>query len=136
MPGMLGRRETGTGTGDHTRAAGWTGGLSTAQFTAENAATIDKDKVTEIGIAAPGLAHGSYSADGNSAGSSLARFQVTGGPGSNMVFRPPLPIKVGVSHLIGGLVSEVKLMLVDQHGTQIDSLLGEKFSVVLVIESE
>jgi hypothetical protein len=42
MPGMLGRRETGTGTGDHTRAAGWTGGLSTAQFTAENAATIDK----------------------------------------------------------------------------------------------
>jgi hypothetical protein len=27
-------------------------------------------------------------------------------------------------------------MLVDQHGTQIDSLLGEKFSVVLVIESE
>jgi hypothetical protein len=25
MPGMLGRRETGTGTGDHTRAAGWTG---------------------------------------------------------------------------------------------------------------
>ena len=121
-------------TGDHTRAAGWTGGLSTAQFTAEKAATIDK--VTEVGIAAPGLAHGSYSADGNSAGSSLARFQVTGGPGSNMVFRPPLPIKVDVSHLIGGLVSEVKLMLVDQHGTQIDSLLGEKFSVVLVIESE
>ena len=121
-------------TGDHTRAAGWTGGLSTSQFTAENAATIDK--VTEVGIAAPGLAHGSYSADGNSAGSSLARFQVTGGPGSNMVFRPPLPIKVDVSHLIGGLVSEVKLMLVDQHGTQIDSLLGEKFSVVLVIESE
>ena len=53
-----------------------------------------------------------------------------------MVYRPPLPIKVDVSHLIGGLVSEVKLMLVDQHGTQIDSLLGEKFSVVLVIESE
>ena len=87
-------------------------------------------------VLAPGLAHGSYSADGNSAGSSLARFQVTGGPGSNMIFRPPLPIKVDVSHLIGGLVSEVKLMLVDQHGTQIDSLLGEKFSVVLVIESE
>ena len=120
--------------GDHTRAGGWTGGLSTAKFTAENAATIDK--VTEVGIAAPGLAHGSYSADGNSAGSTLARFQVTGGPGSNMVFRPPLPIKVDVSHLIGGLVSEVKLMLVDQHGTQIDSLLGEKFSVVLVLESE
>jgi hypothetical protein len=28
------------------------------------------------------------------------------------------------------------MMLVDQLGVQIDSLLGEKFSVVLVIESE
>ena len=66
----------------------------------------------------------------------LARFQVTGGPGSNMVFRPPNPIKVDVLHLIGGTVDQVKLMLVDQHGLQIDSLLGEKFSCVLVIESE
>ena len=131
---LIGNIDYFASTGNHTRAGGWTGGLSTANFTAENAATIDK--VTEIGIAAPGLAHGSYSADGNSSGSSLARFLVTGGHGSNMVFRPPLPIKVDVSHLIGGLVSEVKLMLVDQHGTQIDSLLGEKFSVVLVIESE
>ena len=64
------------------------------------------------------------------------RFQVTGGPGSNMVFRPPNPIKVDVSHLIGASVQEIKLMLVDQHGTQIDSLLGEKFSAVLIIESE
>ena len=46
----------------------------------------------------------------------LARFQVTGGPGSNMVFRPPNPIKVDVSHLIGGTIDQVKLMLVDQHG--------------------
>jgi hypothetical protein len=53
-----------------------------------------------------------------------------------MVFRPPLPIKVDVSHLIGGTLTEVKMMLVDQLGVQIDSLLGEKFSVVLVIESE
>ena len=53
-----------------------------------------------------------------------------------MVFRPPNPIKVGVSHLIGGTIDQVKLMLVDQHGLQIDSLLGEKFSCVLVIESE
>ena len=41
-----------------------------------------------------------------------------------------------VSHLIGGTIDQVKLMLVDQHGLQIDSLLGEKFSCVLVIESE
>eukprot|EP01046_Picozoa_sp_COSAG06_P009626 COSAG06_NODE_505_length_14944_cov_17.290901_2_plen_457_part_00 len=120
--------------GDHTRASGWTGGVSTSTFTAENAATIDK--VTEVGIAAPGLAHGSYSANGSTSGATLARFQVTGGPGSNMVFRPPLPIKVDVSHLIGGTLTEVKMMLVDQLGLQIDSLLGEKFSVVLVIESE
>ena len=90
----------------------------------------------EVGIAAPGLAHSSYSADGNASGATLARFQVTGGPGSNMVFRPPNPIKVDVSHLIGGTIDQVKLMLVDQHGLQIDSLLGEKFSCVLVIESE
>jgi hypothetical protein len=120
--------------GDHTRASGWTGGVSTSTFTAENAATIDK--VTEVGIASPGLAHGSYSANGSSSGATLAWFQVTGGPGSNMVFRPPLPIKVDVSHLIGGTLTEVKMMLVDQLGLQIDSLLGEKFSVVLVIESE
>ena len=53
-----------------------------------------------------------------------------------MVFRPPNPIKVDVSHLIGASVQEIKLMLVDQHGAQIDSLLGEKFSAVLIIESE
>lgn len=66
----------------------------------------------------------------------LSTIQVTGGPGSNMVFRPPNPIKVDVSHLIGGTIDQVKLMLVDQHGLQIDSLLGEKFSCVLVVESE
>ena len=53
-----------------------------------------------------------------------------------MVFRPPNPIKVHVSHLIGGTIHQVKLMLVDHHDLQIDSLLGEKFSCVLVIESE
>ena len=58
------------------------------------------------------------------------------GPGSNMVFRPPNPIKVDISHLIGGTVEQIKLMLVDQHGKQISSLLGEKFSCVLVIDSE
>eukprot|EP01043_Picozoa_sp_COSAG02_P034435 COSAG02_NODE_2406_length_8930_cov_10.414676_2_plen_100_part_00 len=63
---------------------------------------------TEVGIAAPGLAHSSYSADGNASGATLARFQVTGGPGSNMVFRPPNPIKVDVSHLIGGTIDQVK----------------------------
>ena len=131
---MIGNPDYFVSSGDHTRANAWTGGESTKTFVAENAATIDK--VTEVGIAAPGLAHGSYSADGSSSGATLARFQVTGGPGSNMVFRPPLPIKVDVSHLIGGSIQEIKLMLVDQHGTQIDSLLGEKFSAVLVIESE
>ena len=121
------------GTDLHTQATLWSGAQSTP-FVAERAATIDK--VTEVGIAAPGLAHSSYSADGNASGATLARFQVTGGPGSNMVFRPPNPIKVDVSHLIGGTIDQVKLMLVDQHGLQIDSLLGEKFSCVLIIESE
>ena len=36
--------------------------------------------------------------------------------GSNMVFRPPNPIKVDVSQFIGGTIDQVKLMLVDQHG--------------------
>jgi len=134
MLSLVGNYQYFSSSNDATRASFWTGGSSTAKFTAEKAATIDK--VTEVGIAAPGLAHGSYSADGNSAGATLARFQVTGGPGSNMVFRPPNPIKVDVSHLIGASVQEIKLMLVDQHGAQIDSLLGEKFSAVLIIESE
>jgi hypothetical protein len=121
------------GTDLRTLATMWSGAQATP-FVAENAATIDK--VTEVGISAPGLAHGSYSADGSSAGATLARFQVTGGPGSNMVFRPPNPIKVDISHLIGGTVEQIKLMLVDQHGKQISSLLGEKFSCVLVIDSE
>ena len=121
------------GTDLRTLATMWSGAQATP-FVAQNAATIDK--VTEVGISAPGLAHGSYSADGSSAGATLARFQVTGGPGSNMVFRPPNPIKVDISHLIGGTVEQIKLMLVDQHGKQISSLLGEKFSCVLVIDSE
>ena len=41
-----------------------------------------------------------------------------------------------VSHLTGGTTDQVKLMLADQRGLRIDSLLGEKFSCVLVIESE
>ena len=58
----------------HTRAGAWSGARSTP-FIAEAAATIDK--VTEIGIACPGLTHGSYGTDGDSSGSTLARFQVT-----------------------------------------------------------
>ena len=41
---------------NHTLAVMWTGAQTTA-FVAEKAATIDR--VTEIGIACPGLAHGS-----------------------------------------------------------------------------
>ena len=84
------------GTDLHTLASMWTGAQSTP-FTAENAATIDK--VTEIGVSSPGLAHGSYGSGGSSAGATLARFQVSGSPGSNMVYSPPNPLKIDASHL-------------------------------------
>eukprot|EP01043_Picozoa_sp_COSAG02_P088798 COSAG02_NODE_25864_length_647_cov_0.753650_1_plen_122_part_10 len=60
---------------NHTLATMWSG-AQTTPFTAEKAATIDR--VTEIGIACPGLAHGSYGSGGSSSGATLARFQVTG----------------------------------------------------------
>ena len=119
------------GTDLHTRASMWTGAQATP-FVAEQAATIDK--VTEIGVACPGLAHGSYGSGGSSSGATLARFQVSGSPGSNMVYRPPTPLKIEASHLVGARLSDVNVALVDQHGVALTSLLGEKFSVVIVLE--
>lgn len=120
-----------SGTDAHTRASMWTGAQSTP-FTGSKAATIDK--VTEIGVACPGLTHGSYGSGGSSAGSTLARFQVSGSPGSNMVYRPSTPLKVDASHLIGARLQDINVSLVDQHGVALNSLQGEKYSVVLVIE--
>lgn len=116
---------------NHTLATMWSG-AQTTPFTAENAATIDR--VTEIGIACPGLAHGSYGSGGSSSGATLARFQVTGSPGTNMVYRPTTPLKIDASHLIGARLQDVNVALVDQHGVGLTSLLGEKYSVVLVVE--
>ena len=119
------------GTDLHTLATMWSGAQSTA-FTAENVALIDR--VSEIGISAPGLSHGSYSSGGSSSGATLARFQVTGQTGGIMVYRPPTPLKIDSSHLIGAQVNQVSLALTDQHGTRINDLLGESYSVVLVLE--
>lgn len=116
---------------NYTLATMWSG-AQTTPFTAENAATIDR--VTEIGIACPGLAHGSYGSGGSSSGATLARFQVTGSPGTNMVYRPTTPLKIDASHLIGARLQDVNVALVDQHGVGLTSLLGEKYSVVLVVE--
>jgi hypothetical protein len=88
----------------------------------------------EIGVACPGLAHGSYGSGGSSSGATLARFQVSGSPGSNMVYHPPTPLKIEASHLVGAWLSDVNVALVDQHGVALTSLLGEKFGVVLVLE--
>jgi hypothetical protein len=131
MTALLGKFAYYNAQGNATLATMWSGAQSTA-FTAENAATIDK--VTEIGVSSPGLAHGSYGSGGSSAGATLARFQVTGSPGSNMVYRPATPLKVDASHLIGARVAEINMALVDQHGAGLESLLGEKFSTVLVVE--
>ena len=51
-----------------------------------------------------------------------------------MVYHPPTPLKIDASHLVNSQVNEVSLALTDQHGTRINSLLGETYSVVLVIE--
>ena len=113
-------------------ASRWTGQGPT--HTATNAAQVDK--VTEVGIAAPGLTHGAYSTDGSSSQSTLARFQVQGAPGSNLIFAPDQVLKANVDHLIGTSVQTVSLALVDQHGQQLTTLLGEHWSTILVIEVE
>ena len=43
-------------------------------------------------------------------------------------------MKIDSSHLIGAQVNQVTLALTDQHGTRINDLLGESYSVVLVLE--
>jgi hypothetical protein len=121
FPGSTGRRAT-----------RWFGQGPT--HTASNAAAVDK--VTEVGIAAPGLTHGAYSTDGTASLSTLARFQVQGAPGSNLVFAPDQVLKSNVDHLIGTSVQTVSLALVDQHGVQLSTLLGEHWSVILVLEVE
>jgi len=113
-------------------ASRWSGQGPT--HTATNAAQVDK--VTEVGIAAPGLTHGAYSTDGTSSQSTLARFQVQGAPGTNLVFSPDQVLKANVDHLIGTSVRQVSLALVDQHGQQLTTLLGEHWSTILVIEVE
>ena len=118
-------------TDNHTLATMWSG-AQTTPFTAENAATIDR--VTEIGIACPGLAHGSYGSGGSSSGATLARFQVTGSPGTNMVYRPTTPLKIDASHLIGARLQDVNVALVDQHGVGLSSLLGEKYSELPAVD--
>jgi hypothetical protein len=114
------------------RATRWSGQGPT--HTASNAAQVDK--VTEVGIAAPGLTHGAYSTDGTASLSTLARFQVDGAPGSNLIFAPDQTLKSNVDHLIGTSVQTVSLALVDQHGVQLTTLLGEHWSVILVLEVE
>ena len=114
------------------RATRWSGQGPT--HTASNAAQVDK--VTEVGIAAPGLTHGAYSTDGTASLSTLARFQVDGAPGSNLIFAPDQTLKSNVDHLIGTSVQTVSLALVDQHGAQLTTLLGEHWSVILVLEVE
>ena len=131
LEALLGKFAYYDATGNATLATMWSGAQSTA-FTAENVASIDR--VSEIGISAPGLSHGSYSSGGSSSGATLARFQVTGQTGGIMVYRPPTPLKIDSSHLIGAQVNQVSLALTDQHGTRINDLLGESYSVVLVLE--
>ena len=131
LEALLGKYAFYDAVGNATRAPLWSGAQSTA-FTAENVALIDR--VSEIGISAPGLSHGSYSSGGSSSGATLARFQVTGQTGGIMVYRPPTPLKIDSSHLIGAQVNQVSLALTDQHGTRINDLLGESYSVVLVLE--
>lgn len=114
------------------RASRWTGQGPT--HAASNAAQVDK--VTEVGIAAPGLTHGAYSTDGSSSQSTLARFQVAGAPGSNLIFAPDQVLKANVDHLIGTSVQTISLALVDQHGQQLSTLLGEHWSTILVLEVE
>ena len=112
------------------RATRWSG--TGPSHTAENAAAVDA--VTEVGIACPGLTHGGYATDGAQANATIARWQVTGAPGYVLQYAPDNPLRANVDHLIGTDVSDLTLALVDQHGTQLTTLLGEHWSTILCIE--
>ena len=53
-----------------------------------------------------------------------------------MIFAPDQTLKSNVDHLIGTSVQTLSLALVDQHGAQLTTLLGEHWSVILVLEVE
>ena len=99
------------GAGVHRRASRWSGQGPT--HVAAKAANVDK--VTEIGVALPGITHGAYSTAGDST-NIVARFPVTGTPGDLIVFAPDVPLYSDVSHLLGTAVSTVVVQLTDQHG--------------------
>eukprot|EP01045_Picozoa_sp_COSAG04_P021255 COSAG04_NODE_2266_length_4421_cov_10.799779_3_plen_388_part_00 len=119
------------GAGVHRRATRWSGEGPT--HVAAKAANVDK--VTEIGVALPGITHGAYSTSGDST-NIVARFPVTGTPGDLIVFAPDVPLYSDVSHLLGTAVSTVVVQLTDQHGAELESLQDEDFSVVLCVQVE
>jgi len=119
------------GAGVHRRASRWSG--EGPSHIAANAANVDK--VTEIGVALPGITHGAYSTSGDST-NIVARFPVTGTPGDLIVFAPDVPLYSDVSHLLGTAVSTVVVQLTDQHGAELESLQDEDFSIVLCIQTE
>ena len=51
-----------------------------------------------------------------------------------MVYRPPRPLKVDADALVNTSLPEITVSLVDQDGKRLTSLLGEKYSCVVVIE--
>jgi hypothetical protein len=103
-------------------------------FVAQNRATIDK--VTEIGIGVTPLVKGSVDSSGRIGAGVLARFQIEGDPGSVMVAKFENPIKINISQFIGQDVDKLTINLVDQDGVEIPSIMGEHWSLVLVVEVE
>ncbi len=120
------------GAGVHRRASRWSGVGPT--HVASAAANIDK--VTEVAVALPGVTHGAYNTAGDSATSIIARFPVTGAPGDLIVFAPDVPLYSDVSHLLGVALSTLEVQLCDQHGSELESLQDEDFSIVLCVQVE
>ncbi len=101
-------------------------------FRAPNPAKIDK--VTEVGITVTPLVDGGTTSSGKPAAGVLARFQLKGKPGSVMAFEPGTLIKTDCSRYIGSDFSNLTFGLVDQNGEVIESLQGEDWSTIIVVE--
>ena len=82
------------------------------------------------------MVKGSVDSSGRIGAGVLARFQIEGDPGSVMVAKFENPIKINISQFIGQDVDKVTINLVDQDGVEIPSILGEHWSLVLVVEVE
>ena len=98
------------------------------------ASTAAFASVTEIGLAVEPLVQGPRDTSGKPAGT-LARFVIPQGAqiSSVLAFETKNPVQVDVSRFIGEELTRLRFRLVDQDNAEIQDLMGDSWSAVVVI---